>query len=96
MALFLLLCTDKPGNRDLRAATRDAHLAYLAGNADQVKLGGPWLEEANGAALGSMLVIEAADLDAAHAFAAADPYAQAGLFDGVDIKPWRRVVGAWS
>ena len=96
MALFLLLCTDKAGAGALRAATRESHLAYLAKHAEAVKLGGPWLDEADGGPLGSMLVIETVDMDAARAFAAADPYAEAGLFAAVEIRPWRRVVGAWA
>jgi uncharacterized protein YciI len=96
MALFLLLCTDRPDARELRAATREAHLAHLAKHTEAVKLAGPWLDEADGGPLGSMLVIEAADIDAAYAFAAADPYAKAGLFAAVEIRPWRRVVGVWA
>ena len=94
MAMFLLLCTDKPGARDLRAATREAHLAYLAEHAGVVKLGGPWLDEADGGPLGSMLLVEAQDPAAARAFAEADPYARAGLFADVQVRPWRLVVGA--
>ena len=58
-----------------------------------MKSGGPWLDEADGGPLGSMLVIEAEDLATAQAFAAADPYALAGLFAEVRVVPWRRVVG---
>ena len=94
MSLFLLLCTDVDGAGSLRAATRETHLAYLAAHADAVKLGGPWLDDADGAPRGSMLVVEARDLAGARAFAASDPYALAGLFDDVQVRPWRLVVGA--
>ena len=93
MTLFLLLCTDKPGARDLRAATREAHLAYLAEHAAEVKLGGPWLDPDDEGPLGSMLVIEAPDLAAAQTFAAEDPYVRAGLFAEVRLTPWRLVIG---
>jgi len=39
-------------------------------------------------------VLEAADLAAARAFAAADPYAKAGLFASVEVRPWRWLIGA--
>jgi uncharacterized protein len=94
--LFLLRCTDKPDARELRAATRPSHLAYLEERAGMVKLGGPWLDPADGGPLGSLLVIEAESLEAAHAFAAADPYAEAGLFADVQIAPWRLVVGGFG
>lgn len=94
--LFLILCTDKAGARELRAATRPAHLAFLEERGARVKLAGPWLDPADGGPLGSMLVIEAEDLAAAEAFAAADPYAGAGLFAMVEVRPWRRVFGDWG
>lgn len=37
---------------------------------------------------GSLVVIEAASLDAARKIAAGDPFAKAGLFANVDIRPW--------
>ena len=96
MALFLVLCTDKPGSRDLRTATRPDHLAYLSQGEVRVKVGGAWLDEADGGPLGSMLVVEADDIAAARAFAAADPYARAGLFASVEVRPWRLAVGAFG
>lgn len=92
MAFFTLICIDKPDSLALRAATREAHLAYLRADPAVVRLGGPFLDEA-GQPTGSMLLIEAEDLAAAQAFAAADPYAQAGLFASVEVKPWRMVIG---
>jgi len=38
--------------------------------------------------------VEAADRAAAEAFAQADPYARAGLFERVDILAWRQVLPA--
>ncbi|EFG9941320.1 hypothetical protein BL470_005420, partial [Escherichia coli] len=40
---------------------------------------------------GSLVVIDVADRSAAEAFAANDPYARAGLFESVEIKPWNWV-----
>jgi hypothetical protein len=92
--LFVALCLDRPGQLELRLATRDAHLAFLARHAAQVKLGGPFLDAAGEKPVGSMLIVEAADEAAAHALLADDPYAAAGLFASVELRPWRRVVGA--
>jgi uncharacterized protein YciI len=90
---FTLTCLDKPGALDLRMATREAHLAYLAGLGGAVKLGGPLLD-ADGAPCGSLLIVEAADLAGAQAVAAGDPYGQAGLFQSVEIRPFRVTIGA--
>ncbi len=96
MPLFLILCTDKPDARHLRAANRPAHLAYISSGAAEVKLGGPWLDEGDGGPQGSMLLVEAGDFAAARAFAAADPYALAGLFETVQVRRWRLVAGAFG
>jgi hypothetical protein len=89
--MFVLICRDKPGHLEVRKANRDAHLAYLA-ETGIVRLAGPLLDDAGGM-VGSMLAIEAADRAAAEAFAAADPYAKAGLFASVEIIAWKRVIG---
>jgi uncharacterized protein len=88
--LFAISCTDKPGATDLRAATRPAHIAHLSAHAARIVLGGPVLSP-EGHAVGSMLVVEAADRADAEAFAASDPYAKAGLFESVAIRPFRTV-----
>lgn len=91
MPHFVLTATDKPNALELRMATRQAHLDYVRGS-DLVKLGGPLLDAA-GEMSGSMLVLEAADLAAAEAFAAADPYAVAGLFEKVELRPFKLTLG---
>ena len=94
--LFVLLYWDKPGRFALRQQTRPAHLAYIKAHERQVRHGGPLLDDA-GQPIGSLLVIEAPDRAAAEAFAANDPYVQAGLFESVVIRATRIVVkdGAW-
>ncbi len=92
MPRFALICTDKPGSLALRQATRPDHLAYVAAAGGAVKMAGPFLDDA-GQMAGSLLIVEADDLDAARAFSADDPYARAGLFERVDI---RAVGGAFT
>lgn len=91
--LFAALCYDKPDSLALRLANRDAHLAFLDANAPAVKLGGPFLDGAD-KPVGSLLILDCADEPAAQALLAQDPYAKAGLFARVDLRPWKRVVGA--
>jgi uncharacterized protein YciI len=57
-----------------------------------VRLGGPFLDE-KGDMAGSLIIIEAADTAAAEAFSLNDPYRKAGLFERVDIRPWRATFG---
>lgn len=77
--------------RDLRAATRADHLAYLESVIEQVVLAGPLLDD-EGVPIGSMLLMDFPDRRAAVAFAADDPYARAGLFASVAVTAWRQVL----
>jgi uncharacterized protein YciI len=88
--LFAVICNDKPGHLEVRLANRPAHVAYLKETG--AVLAGPFLDEA-GEMCGSLVVVEAEDRAAAEAWAEAEPYAKAGLFDSVVIRPWKRVVG---
>ena len=89
--LFTIVCTDRPGGLDLRLATRPAHIAYITTYAQRVVYGGPLLD-LDGRPCGSLLVIEAEDRAAADGFAAADPYAKAGLFESTVIRGFRTVI----
>ncbi|WP_292534277.1 YciI family protein [Methylocystis sp.] len=90
--LFVAICLDKPDHVDLRLSTRAAHLAFLEKHAARVKLGGPFLDGET--PIGSMLILDCEDEAAARALLGEDPYALAGLFASVELKPWKRVVGA--
>lgn len=92
MPEFILLCRDKADALPLRIETRPAHLDYIASKGDAVLIAGPILDDAGDPA-GSMLVINATDGQAAQAFAENDPYAKAGLFESVEIAPYRLVAG---
>jgi hypothetical protein len=89
--LFALLCTDKPQSLDLRMKVRPDHLAFLNGLGAALKAAGPFTDDA-GQPTGSLVIIDAADRSAAEAIAAQDPYARAGLFQSVEIKPWKWVL----
>ena len=86
--LYALLCTDKPNSVDLRMKIRAEHLAYLKGPSVNLKSAGPFLDDA-GNPMGSIVIIEASDREAAKMVAANDPYALAGLFSNVEIKCMR-------
>jgi len=92
LPLFVLTCHDKPDALALRMATREEHLAYLQPQSDILKLAGPLLDAA-GNPVGSLLIIDVADRAAAEAFSAGDPYTQAGLWDRVEIHPFRATLG---
>lgn len=92
--LFMAICRDKPGHLHVRVATRDVHVAWLKAHADKVRIAGPFLDPAGHEMRGSLVVIEAEDLASAEAWFAQDPYKAAGLFESVEVMPWRWTIGA--
>lgn len=90
---FLIYALDEPGHGDVRQAKRSARLAYLGRAGPRVKIAGPLLAEGGETMAGSVVVIEAEDRGAAGAFADADPYARAKLFESLSVKPWRWDLG---
>ena len=86
--LFALICTDKPNGLAIRKANRPDHLAYLESLGDTLLFAGPFTEEDGQTMNGSLVVIEANSLRDARAIAEGDPFAKAGLFASVEIRPW--------
>jgi len=87
--LFAFVCKDKPESLQVRLDTRPEHVAFLTelNEAGTLKFAGPFLD-GEGKPNGSLVVVEAADAGAAAAISAADPYAKAGLFESVEVRPW--------
>lgn len=92
--LFVLICTDKPNSTSIRMEARPRHLAYIEQHKARVAAAGPFTSEDGQVMTGSLIVLEAESLEAARAFSAGDPYVQAGLFSGVEIRPWKWTIGA--
>jgi uncharacterized protein YciI len=63
--LYALICTDKPNSLALRQANRPEHLAYLKSLGGSVVLAGPFTETDGETMNGSLIVVEAASLQAA-------------------------------
>lgn len=85
--LFAIICTDKPDHLQVRMDNRPAHVEYLKSLGADLKGAGPFLD-ADEKPNGSLVIINVADMAAAKAFADDDPYAKAGLFQTVEVRPW--------
>ncbi|WP_370213119.1 YciI family protein [Roseovarius sp.] len=88
--LIALIGRDKPGALQVRLDNRADHVEYLK-SSGPVSQAGPLLDEA-GEMCGSLVVLDVADMAEAEAWAAADPYAKAGLFASVELVPWKKVI----
>ena len=86
--IYALICTDKPDSLAIRKANRPQHLAYLESLGETLVLAGPFTEPDGATMNGSLVVVEASSLEAARKIAAGDPFAKAGLFAHVEIRPW--------
>jgi hypothetical protein len=89
--LFVIHCVDKEGRLQVRMDNRPAHIEYLKSYGDQLHAAGPTLAE-DGSMNGSVVILDLEDRAAAEAFAAGDPYKQAGLFETVTISAWKKVL----
>ncbi len=99
--LYIINGKDHPGSLANRLAARPEHLARLQAlqEAGRLVLAGPCpaidsIDPGPAGFTGSLIVAEFESLEAAQAWAAADPYVSAGVYAEVDIKPFRKVFPA--
>ena len=93
MPLFLINARDKSDSLALRMATREAHLAWAAEVRDRIAVAGPVFADDGQTMAGSTFIIAFDSLEEARLWAAQDPYARAGLFESVEIRPFRWLIG---
>jgi uncharacterized protein YciI len=96
--LYAIIATDRAGSLSARLAARPAHLARLNALQDEGRLilAGPHPaidspDPGDAGFSGSLIVAEFADLAAAQTWADADPYAAAGVYAQVAVKPFKQV-----
>lgn len=87
MPLFAILAQDHPNGVEHRMAVRPTHLKHLESLGDKIVFAGPFLGT-DDKPTGSLVVIEAADLDEARAMAAADPFVIENVFASYEVKRW--------
>ena len=95
--LYAIISEDTPNSLEKRIATRPAHLARLETLRDEARLilAGPHPavdsnDPGEAGFTGSLVVAEFTDLAAAQAWAGADPYVAAGIYEKVTVKPFKK------
>ena len=98
---YAIVGQDVPDSLDRRLAARPAHLERLQAlqQAGRLLLAGPFpaIDSPDPGAAGfsgSLIVAEFDSLAAAQAWADADPYVAAGVYAGVSVKPFKKVLPA--
>jgi uncharacterized protein len=86
--LFAIIGYDGPDGPSLRPTVRPAHLEYLKPlvASGKVRLAGPFTDGS-----GSLVVIDMESEAAAIDFSQGDPYFTEGVFERVEVKPFRQV-----
>lgn len=85
--LYAIIAHDQPNGVEHRMAVRPVHLEHLKSIADKVVFAGA-LFDTDDKPKGSLMVIEAANLDEAKALAAADPFVTEGVFASYTVERW--------
>lgn len=96
--LYAIISSDAENSLPLRRSARPAHLARLEAlqQEGRLVLAGPHPavdsdDPGEAGFSGSLVVAEFADLEAARAWADADPYVTAGVYAQVVVKPFKAV-----
>ena len=96
---YAIISEDVANSLPLRKQAREAHLARLQTLKEQGRLllAGPHPaidreEPGDSGFTGSLVVAEFESLEAAQQWADADPYIDAGVYAGVTVKPFKKVL----
>ena len=97
--LYAIISQDLPGTLEKRLTARPAHLQRLTAlqQAGQLLLAGPHpaidsMDPGDAGFTGSLVVAEFESLEAAQQWADADPYIDAGVYENVTVKPFKKVL----
>jgi hypothetical protein len=99
--LYAIIATDRPRSLAARREARPSHLQRLQAlqSEGRLLLAGPHPaidanDPADAGFTGSLVVAEFDDLEAARAWADADPYVSAGVYQSVTVKPFVKALPA--
>jgi uncharacterized protein YciI len=97
--LYMICATDAPNSLEKRLEARPAHLARLNTLKDEGRLviAGPFPaidspDPGPAGFTGSLVVAEFNSIEDAKAWADADPYIDAGVYESVTVKPYKKVL----
>ena len=97
--LYMICATDVANSLENRLAARPAHLARLNALKDEGRLviAGPFPaidspDPGPAGFTGSLVVAEFESLEGAQVWADSDPYIEAGVYESVIVKPYKKVL----
>ena len=78
--LYLFIYTNKPDSAKLRKQFEQEHHAFRRGLGDKLKVAGPRFAGDEDQSVGSMVILEADNIEAAKKIVESDPYLVEGVF----------------
>lgn len=93
MPLFVMYAQDGPDSSAKRDRHRAAHVAHISALDDngRIVLAGPLKDDPGERSIGALIVFEATDIEAARQLVGQDPYVEGGVFQRIDIQPFKQV-----
>jgi uncharacterized protein YciI len=89
--LYAFTLIDAPGTAEIRTRVRPEHKAYLGQVADRIAFAGPLLADDGQTMVGSLLVIDFADRQAALEWMRNEPFTHAGLYASTQVHAFRNL-----
>ena len=86
--LFVIICYDAENSSETRPIYREEHLKRLEklDREGKLILAGPFTDVS-----GSLIIIDADDIESAKDFAKTDPFYLNGVYTGFDVKPFKQI-----
>lgn len=92
MGLYACLCTIDATKLDLFSTLRADHYEFLVAQQHRIRFGGPTRADEGGRPETMIIIVEAASLESAEAWIAAEPYNANGGFSRVVVRAWSQVI----
>ncbi|EIK93739.1 YciI-like protein [Pseudomonas sp. M47T1] len=86
---FAIYTRDRPGAQAVRAEHRAAHYAYLQAHCAHLIASGGLQDEGGEVMIGGLIIIDFDTRAEVDRFVAGDPFTQAGLFEQLEVVPWK-------
>jgi len=93
--LILFNCLDKSNQQNTRLEALQEHLSWVEKNMNSIKVAGPQLHESTKKIIGSLYIIEAESIEAAHKIFQTDPYYTASIWQLVSTTEFKGYAGTW-
>lgn len=94
--LFAIHALDAPASLDKRMALRPGHREYLGAIRDRTAFSGPLIADDGETMVGSLMVMDFPDREAAKAWLANEPYNKGGLFASIAVYAYNGAPGPFQ